>query len=444
MNLQEVMDFLEEVKKYGMVPGLFNIEQLCEKLGNPQADLKFIHIAGTNGKGSVLSFCSEILKQAGCRVGRYLSPAVFEYREIMQVNGRPVSKKDLCRMMEHMKDVCGELVLEGKPHPTAYEIETAMAFWYFKEQKCDIVVLETGMGGRLDATNVVQNTLLAIFTSISFDHRKVLGNSLEEIATEKSGIIKKGSAVIALKGPEEVMKVLRDKAKELSVPLVTADPADGKVVKRSLEKQVFHYGKYHDLTITLAGTYQIENAVLAIRAMEELENRGMPVGQKAISQGLTKAAWPGRFQVLSRKPCVIADGAHNPDGAAKLAESIRFYFTNRRIIYIIGMLRDKEQDEILQVTCPLAEQVLTVPTAGERGLSSYELACMAKTYHGQVTALDSVEEAVELAYLLADKDTVVIAFGSLSYLGSLIKMIETVSDKRGRETIGRDVHGKQR
>ena len=265
MNLQEVMDFLEEVKKYGMVPGLFNIEQLCEKLGNPQADLKFIHIAGTNGKGSVLSFCSEILKQAGYRVGRYLSPAVFEYREIMQVNGRPVSKKDLCRMMEHMKDVCGELVLEGKPHPTAFEIETAMAFWYFKEQKCDIVVLETGMGGRLDATNVVQNTLLAIFTSISFDHRKVLGNSLEEIATEKSGIIKKGSAVIALKGPEEVMKVLQDKAKELSVPLVTADPADGKVVKRSLEKQVFHYGKYHDLTITLAGTYQIENAVLADR-----------------------------------------------------------------------------------------------------------------------------------------------------------------------------------
>ena len=444
MNEQEVMEYVEELKKYGVVPGLFNMEQLCEKLGNPQDQLKFIHIAGTNGKGSVLSFCSEILKESGYRVGRYISPTIFEYRERIQVNGRPISKKALCRMMEQMKNLCEELVSEGKPHPTAFEVETAMAFWYFQEQKCDMIVLETGMGGRLDATNVIQNTVLEIFTSISLDHMGVLGKSLTEIAGEKAGIMKKGSAAVALKGADEVMAVLQDKAKQLSVPLVIADPAKAKGIRSSIEKQSFHYGKYRDLAITLAGTYQIENAVLAVQAMEELNEIGIPVKERAIYQGLLKAVWPGRFQVLARKPLFIADGAHNRDGAAKLTESIRFYFTNRRIIYIIGILRDKEQDEILKATCPLADHVLTVPTPGERGMSSYELACVASNYYKQVTAVDSVQEAVELALLMADKDTVVIAFGSLSYLGNLIQIVETVSDKKGRKNIGRDVHGKQR
>lgn len=444
MNEQEVMEYVEELKTYGVVPGLSNIERLCEKLGNPQEELKFIHIAGTNGKGSVLSFCSEILKSSGYRVGRYLSPTIFEYRERMQVNGKSVSKKDLCRLMERLRDICNELVSEGKPHPTAFEVETAMAFLYFKEQKCDLVVLETGMGGRLDATNVIRNTVLEIFTSISFDHMGVLGNSLTEIAREKAGIMKKGSVAVALKGSDEVMAVLRDKAQELSVPLVIADPAQAKGIRRSIEKQSFHYGKYRDLAITLAGTYQIANAVLAVQAMEELNRIGISVKERAVYQGLLKAVWPGRFQILAKKPLFIADGAHNRDGAAKLAESIRFYFTNRRIIYIIGMLRDKEQDEILKATCPLAEQVLTVPAPGERGMSSYELACVASNYHKQVTAADSVEEAVELALLMADKDTVVVAFGSLSYLGNLIRIVETVSDKKGRKNIGRDVHGKQR
>lgn len=444
MNEQQVMEYVEELKGYGVVPGLFNMEQLCEKLGNPQDQLRFIHIAGTNGKGSVLSFCSEILKESGYRVGRYISPTIFEYRERIQVNGRPVSKKALCRLMERMKNLCEELVLEGKPHPTAFEVETAMAFLYFLEQKCDIVVLETGMGGQLDATNVIRNTMLEIFTSISFDHMGVLGNSLAEIAEEKAGIMKKGSVAVALKGDKEVMEILQSRANELSVPLAVADPAQVKGIRRSLAKQTFHYGQYRDLAITLAGTYQVENAMLAVRAMEELNAVGFTVKERAIYQGLLKAAWPGRFQVLLKKPVLIADGAHNRDGAAKLAESIRFYFTNRRIIYIIGMLRDKEQDEILKVTCPLAGQVLTVPTRGERGMPSYELACIASQYHKQVTALDSVQEAVELALLMADKDTVVIAFGSLSYLGDFIKIVETVSGKQGRIDIGRDVHGKQR
>lgn len=444
MTYAEVMDYVEELKAYGSVPGLTNIQNVCERLNMPQKALKFVHIAGTNGKGSVLAFISEILKEAGYHVGRYISPTIFEYRERIQINGRSISKKDLCRLMTEMKEICKELVAEGKPHPTAFEIETAMAFLYFKEKGCQIVVLEAGLGGMLDATNVIEETLVEVFTSISLDHMAVLGKTLKEIAENKAGIMKKGSAAVALKGEAEVMSVLAQKAESLQIPLYVTEPEKAVGIKRGLERQTFSYREYKNLAITMAGTYQIENAMLAVDAVLELKKKGFVVPDKAFYQGLAKAVWPGRFQVISKKPYFIADGAHNRDGARRLAESVGFYFTNRRIIYIIGMLRDKEQDEVLKATCNLASQILTVPTRGERGLSSYELATMASIYHSNVTALDSVEEAVELSYLLSDKDTVILAFGSLSYLGEFIRLAEGLSEKKNRNNIGRDSHGKQR
>ncbi len=438
------MDYIEELGKLGSVMGLASMENLCEKLGNPQQDLSFIHIAGTNGKGSVLAFLSEILKAAGYRTGRYLSPVIFEYRERMQVNGRNISQKDLCRLMTDMKEICQELVKEGRPQPTAFEVETAMAFRYFKEKNCQIVVLETGMGGLLDATNIIPSPLVTVFTAIGFDHMKVLGGTLKEIAQNKAGIMKPGTLAAALKGEREVMEVLEGKAKELQVPLYTADPAQARGIRRSPKKQVFSYRNYKNITIRLGGVYQIDNAVLALTAAELLKQAGFPIPEKALYQGFANAFWPGRFQVLGKDPCFIADGAHNWQGAVRLRETLQFYFTNRRIIYIIGVLRDKDQDKILQELCPLASQVLTIPTKGERGLSSYELAVKAKEYHDNVSALDSVQEAVELAYLLADKDTVITAFGSLSYLGELIKVVEKCTAPEGRKDIGRDSHGKQR
>lgn len=444
MNYQEALDYVEELKKYGSVPGLSSIQRLCKRLGNPQDKLKFIHIAGTNGKGSTLAFCSEILKESGYRVGRYISPTIFEYRERIQINGRSVSKKELCRLMELMKDTCEEIVSEGNPHPTAFEMETAMAFLYFQEQNCDMVVLETGLGGLLDATNIVKTTVLEVITSISFDHMGVLGNTLSDIAENKAGIMKPGSRAVVLKGEEQVMEVLEQKAKELAIPFSVADPSEITGIKSSLEKQSFHYKGYRDLTISLVGKYQLENAVLSVCAMEELTRAGFPVKERAIYRGLLNACWPGRFQVLAKRPTFIADGAHNRDAAKRLAQSVQFYFTNRRIIYIIGMLRDKEQDEVLKATCPLADQILVVPTPGERGMSAYDLACTAREYHDNVTAVDSVQEAVELAYLLADKDTVIVAFGSLSYLGNLINIVKAASDKESRKKMGRDSHGKQR
>lgn len=441
MTLQETTAYIQELGKYGVRPGLENMENLMEKLGNPHNELAFVHIAGTNGKGSVAAFISEILRQAGYRTGRYISPAVFEYREEIQVGKRPISQKELCRKMTVMKEICKELTEEGKPHPTAFEVKTAMALWHFKEQGCQIVVLETGLGGLLDATNIVTNTKVAVFTSISLDHMKILGGTLREIAGQKAGIMKPGAAAVAFKGEEEAVEVLREKADGLHIPLILVDAGDAHKVKRSLEKQSFSYGNHQNLTITLPGNYQIENAMVAVRAVEALSETGFPISDKAIYQGLAKTLWPGRFQVLSRKPYFIADGAHNRDAARRLAESVEFYFTNRRILYIIGMLRDKEQEEVLKITCPLASQILTVPSRGERGTSSYELACKAGKYHENVTATDSVEEAVELAYLLADEASVIIAFGSLSYLGDLIRIVEK---NPGKGSMGRDLHGKQK
>lgn len=436
MSFQETMDYIEGLQAYGSVPGLTNIQNLCKKLGNPQEALTFVHLAGTNGKGSVLSFVSTVLKEAGYRTGRYLSPTVFDYRERLQINGRMISKKDLCRLMTLMKEACEKLVEEGKPHPTPFEIETAMGFCYFKEQSCDIVVLETGMGGEMDATNIVQNTAVAVFTSISLDHMGILGNTLSEIAEQKAGIIKTGCRAVTAKQTPEVLSVLKDRCTKQGVEIAVADAGEAHSIKSSLEKQRFSYKEYRNLEITMAGRYQIENAVLAIETVKALSEKGFPVTEKALYRGLQKAVWQGRFQVLCKKPVFIADGAHNRDGAARLADSIRFYFTNKRIIYIMGILRDKEQDEIIKATCPYARQILTVPTKGIRGTSSYELACEVRNFHDNVTALDSVEEAVELSFLLSDKETVIIAFGSLSYLGNLIKTVEN------RDKIRSDSHGK--
>lgn len=436
MTWKEVEGYLEKLQAYGSVPGLDNIKNLCEKLENPQNDLCFVHIAGTNGKGSVLACLSTVLKEAGYRTGSYLSPTVLDYRERIQINGKMISKKDLCEEFSLLRAACEELVSEGKPHPTPFEIETAMAFHYFKDRSCDIVVLETGLGGAADATNIIEHTAAAVFTSISMDHMGILGNTMEKIAKQKAGIIKKGCTAVVIRQQPEAEEILKQECERQQAVFLQADPDLAKEKKCTLEKQVFSYKEYKNLEITMTGRYQIANAVLAVEAIRVLGEKGFPVKEEALRKGLLTAFMPGRFQVISKKPTVIADGAHNADGAAKLAESVRFYFTNRRIIYIMGILRDKEYEEIIRETCSYAQQIFTVSTQGERGLSAYALAGEVRRYHENVTAADSVEEAVELSLLLADKDTVVIAFGSLSYLGKFISAVEK------KDHIGRDSHGK--
>ena len=437
MNYKQAMEYMEEIAKYGSVPGLNNIINLCEKLGNPQNDLKFVHIAGTNGKGSTLAYISTVLKEAGYRVGRYVSPTIFEYRERIQVNERMISKDALCRHLERIKEAIEELQVEGKSHPTPFEIETALGFLYFKEKKCDVVVLETGLGGTLDATNLITTTIISVIASVSMDHMAFLGDTLTEIAENKAGILKPGIPVVTMEQKDEVMQVIERKAKELHCELTVALETHASKIRYGVEKQKFDYREYKGLEIGLAGKCQIANAILAIEVLRVLSKKGFCIKEQALRDGLKKTVWRGRFTVVAKKPLFIVDGAHNEDAAIKLADSIRFYFTNKKIIYIMGILKDKEYEKIIANTAPYAEQIITVTTPGNpRALPAYDLAKAVKDYHPNVTAVDSLQEAVEMSYLLAGKDSVIIAFGSLSYLGELTEIVEN------RHTIRRDSHGR--
>lgn len=424
MKESQVMEYMEEVSHRGIVPGLDSIRELCGRLGDPQKDLKFVHIAGTNGKGSVSAYVATVLQCAGYRVGRFLSPTLFGYRERIQVNGRWIPRSALCRGIERIRGICEEMTGRGLNHPTAFEIETALGFLYFQEKGCDVVVLETGMGGLKDATNLVENTVAAVLTSVSMDHMKFLGGTLAEIARQKAGIMKEGRPAVSACQKEEAMKVIREAAGELGCPLTVMRRSELAHVRYGLQKQSFDYGGYERLEISLAGRYQIENAALAVDVIRVLNSSCFFISEKKLRQGLWETVWPGRFTVLGKKPYFIADGAHNEDAAKKLVESLEFYFTNRRIIYIIGVLRDKEYEKIIALTHGLADQIITVtPPDNPRAMPGYLLAQEIAEVHPNVTAADSLEEAVEMSRLLAGKEDVIVAFGSLSYMGRLMELL---------------------
>lgn len=430
MRYQEALNYIDSIKQYGIVPGLDTIRELCHRLGDPQEGLRFIHIAGTNGKGSVLAYVSTVLRCAGYKVGRYISPTIRDYRERFQINDRMITQKDLCGLMEELRPVCDGMVADGFAHPTPFEVETALGFMYFVRKQCDLVVLETGMGGRLDATNVIQGTLVAVLTSISMDHMQYLGKSLREIAGEKAGIIKPNCRVVTAWQQPEADQVIREQADRLHCPLVLADASAAKRVRYGLERQRFDYDGMRDLEIHLAGRCQIGNAVLAIEVCRALAECGYDISEKALRQGLGETCWPGRFSILEKKPLFVVDGAHNEDAARELAQSIEQYFANKRIIFIMGVLKDKEYEKIIGLTARYADQILTVtPPGNPRAMGSYELAQEVAKVHPQVTAVDSLEEAVEISHLLAGREDVILAFGSLSYLGHLMEIMETRRQK---------------
>ena len=444
MNDKETLEFIEECNKLGSVPGLDSIIELTKRLGNPQDFLKFIHIAGTNGKGSTLSFISTVLSTAGYKVGRYISPVIMEYRERFQINGKIISKSNLNSYMEIIKEICDQMVLDGYSHPTSFEIETALAFLYFKEQKCDVVVLETGMGGLLDATNLITTTIISVITSISMDHMQFLGNTLTEIAFHKAGIIRNNTNVVTVEQDDEVWKVLEKICKDKQAPFTIVEKKDISHIKYGINKQSFDYEKEH-YEIALAGTYQIENATLALKTLQIIKENGLlkdidkkvKLTEEKIKKGLFATQWKGRFTIIGKKPVFIVDGAHNEAASIQFAKSMDFYFTNKRKIYIMGMFRDKECEKVIENTVHSASQIITVATPGNaRALPAYELAQIVKEYNINVTVADSLEEAVEMSYLFADKDSVIAAFGSLSYLGDLMTIIEK------QKIIRSDTHGK--
>lgn len=371
MKYQEALDYLEALSAYNIMPGHENIGRLSEYLGNPQEGLKFVHITGINGDGSAIAYVSSILKCAGYRVGQFSSSFIFDYREKIQVNERPITQKAICQGVELIQEACEKITAQGYPHPTSFEVEMALVFRYFKEKQCDIVVLET------DSLwdDVVQNIGINIIRSISMDQ--------------------------------------------------TAAGAKATSIRYGLERQRFRIGEYKNLEIGMAGKFQVENAVLALETVKVLTQEGYPVKEEAVRQGLAKAKWQGSFNVIGKKPFFVVDGAHDEDSARKLADSIECYFPNKRIIYIMGVLHDSEYEKMIALTHKYADQIITVtPPRNLGGLEAYDLAVEVARVHPQVTAVDSLEEALEISRLLAGKEDVILAFGSLSYLGKLIKLVK--------------------
>ncbi|MBD5531627.1 MAG: bifunctional folylpolyglutamate synthase/dihydrofolate synthase [Lachnospiraceae bacterium] len=425
MNDRQAMAYIEELSSHrGIVPGLESIRELCRRLGDPQKRVPVIHIAGTNGKGSTLAYLTAILTAAGYRVGSYSSPAVTDYRERFMMNQKMIAKTAFAKLLERVAEAAEQMAAEGYAHPTVFEVETALAFCFFTEKNCDVAVVETGMGGLLDATNLIEKPLVSVLASISMDHMQFLGGTLAEIAAQKAGIIKEGCPVVSMAQKKAAAQVIADEAVKKHAPLFLADGKAASGIRYGLTGQSFHYGGFKNLKISLCGMWQIENACLAVETVRVLNERGFSVSEAALRKGLLSAQWRGRMTVLQKKPYVITDGAHNADAVEKLADSLSFYFTNKPKVFIMGVLRDKEYGTMIERMAPLAEQLIAItPPENPRALPAYELAKEIRKVNEHVTAADSLEEAVEMAYLLTPPEGVIVAFGSLSYLGRLEQVI---------------------
>ena len=433
MTYKEARVYLDEVSKYGSVLGLDSIRNLLCELKDPQKNLTFIHIAGTNGKGSVLAYTSTILSEAGLRTGRYVSPTVTGYLERIQVDGQWISEEIFAELVEEVQRAIARMEADGKPSPTVFEVETAIAFLYFRKMKCDVVVLETGLGGNLDATNIVENTAIAVFATISRDHMGFLGDTLEEIARNKAGIIKPGCLVISAPQEEIVKRVLEAKADACGSRVIYADPKQLQVVEESYKGQTFSYKKMENIKISLAGRYQLINAATAwevIRGWKYLqgEKGTYNVSERAVRDGFQKTQWKGRFTCISEAPVVIMDGAHNEDAAKRLRESVETYFPGKKLIYLMGVFRDKEYEKIVELMLPYAKRVYTVDLPDEnRSLDANVLAetiLQTADETVEVHAIGEIEKAVDLAMSEATKEDVILAFGSLSYLGRVMQEVK--------------------
>lgn len=423
MTYEEAQAYIKEKNLLGSVLGLDNIKELLKRLGDPQNKVKVVHIAGTNGKGSILACIDAVLRDAGYKVGRYISPTIFCYLERFQVNGKYMDEAIFAGYLTAVAAVVDEMKAEGYV-VTAFEIETALAFLYFYEIGVDMVLLETGMGGRLDATNVVDKPVCTILASISMDHMNILGNTIEQITYEKCGILREGVPCVSYPQTERVHKVVESYCSLHNIGLISPDCKELTIENSDLKCEKFGYKKVK-YELGLLGKHQIYNAITAIEALEVVGTYLKTTGNNAlkkvnIQKGLHNVKWEGRFEILCRNPYVIRDGAHNLDAAIQLRNQLIKHFTNKRIIYIIGVLGDKEHQKMLSVLGPLAQKAyaITVPD-NTRALPAECLAEELKSYIEDVVIAHSPEEALDAAMKEADASDVIVAFGSLYYIGKI-------------------------
>lgn len=425
MTYEEALDFINRISAGGIIPGLERMERLLDELDHPERACRLIHLAGTNGKGSVGTFIASILETAGYKVGRYISPTLYEYRERVQVNGQWIDKAAVAECIDCICGAVMRMEADGVAAPSAFEAETAMAFLYFKKRNCDFVLLEAGMGGRLDATNVIEKPILSVITAIGMDHMAYLGDTIEAIAREKGGIIKAGCPVVMDGSNKEALSVLEEICQERGCTYRVMHPERLHLRTASLEDgQSFDYGEWKMLRTRMPGSYQTANGAVALEAIEQL-NAALPhaLTDKVIRKGLEAAWWPGRFEIISRSPLVIADGAHNPDGARALAASVSQYLEGRRRILIMGVFADKDYRQMLSVMSEVSDTLIAFKPDQPRGLHAQALADAAKEYFTYTEAAVSQEAAVKRALDMYQSEDVIISFGSLSTIAGLCDIL---------------------
>ena len=415
MNYQETLEYISSINWKGSVLGLERIKCLMEKLGNPQKDLKFVHISGTNGKGSTAAFLSAILIEAGYKVGLFTSPYIVDFNERMQINNTNISDEELAEITTYIRPFAD--AMEDKP--TEFELNTAISLVYFQRNAVDIVVFEVGMGGELDSTNVIDYADVAVFTAIGLDHTVELGDTIEKIAATKSGIIKKGCEVVLYKQAASVTDVIRKKCWEMNADLMISEPEQVVFKGVTIDNQTFDYKELKGLQIPLIGQYQLENVAVALKVVEALRKVGWNISDEALRSGLKATKWPGRFEVIKKEPIFIVDGAHNPHGIRATTKSLRSIFKDEKMIFIFGVMADKDYPDMLDQILPLAKEVLCVTPDNPRALPAANLAKIIEEKQVKATPCDSIGGAIDLAFEKAGTKEIICALGSLYQIGDI-------------------------
>ncbi|MCX7747629.1 MAG: bifunctional folylpolyglutamate synthase/dihydrofolate synthase [Clostridia bacterium] len=421
MNYDEALNYIHSRLKFGIKLGLENMKNLLQLMDNPHRKLKYVHVAGTNGKGSTVSLISSILMEAGYKVGIYTSPYIERFTERMKINQSEISEDELSRITSLVKEKAEMMEERGLGNPTEFEIVTAVAFEYFSRNDCDVVVLEVGLGGRLDSTNIIDTPEVAVITTISYDHMDKLGNTLREIAFEKAGIIKEGGRVVLYPQPKEVEEVFFKVCKERNCCLHEVSFDTLYLSEYNEDGQCFDYGDYKGIKINLLGRHQAQNAALVLCVSQVLKERGFQITELSIREGLRKAVWPGRFEVLNKKPLVLIDGAHNEEGARVLAGNLNEYFPDKQRNFIIGVLKDKNFRTMMDQVLPGASTVIAVTPKSDRAMPGEDLADVIKYYCKNVVVSDTIDNAIEKGLKLTKEDGLLCAFGSLYYIGEVRK-----------------------
>ena len=415
MTYEEALSYIHSICWKGSKLGLDRTRELLGKLDDPQKELKFIHIAGTNGKGSTAAMLSSILEEAGYRVGLYTSPFINRFNERMQVNHQPIPDEELAALTEYVRPHADAMA----DSPTEFELITALAMVWFARQKCDIVVLEVGMGGELDSTNIIDAPEAAVIAAMGLDHVKELGPTMADIARAKAGIIKEGGRVVSYGGNLEADEVIAAVCRARNASLCQPDFSAIVPGDFSLEGQTFSYKGWRGLRIPLVGAYQMNNAAVVLETVEVLRQRGWSVSDEAVRQGLADTRWPARFEVLRRDPVFIVDGGHNPHGIRATAESLSRLFPGRKITFVTGVMADKDVEHILGLIVPLADQFFTVRPDNPRAMDAGELARRIEAMGAKATACASVRDGVDRAIQAEGPHGVACALGSLYMSGEV-------------------------